>query len=169
MDENDRTYQEQLAAAKAAWTEAARSNPEKLNIDEFLGFLHPELSHPLMLQEAELLIIVLDKDSDQKLSKEEYLAPSHEEREIREKTFDACDHDGDGYLTKQELFPSLNPRGEVWAREAARRILAASDMDADGLISRAEFDLTKFTVLTPEKYFSKVQSEEAQSSVIMPW
>jgi hypothetical protein len=27
---------ERLAAAKAAWSEAARSNPDSLNIDEFL-------------------------------------------------------------------------------------------------------------------------------------
>ena len=42
--------QEKVAAAKAAWGEAARSNPEKLNIDEFLTFTHPEFSHPLIIQ-----------------------------------------------------------------------------------------------------------------------
>ena len=36
----DRIVKEKLAAAKAAWSEAARSNPDSLNIDEFLvGFL----------------------------------------------------------------------------------------------------------------------------------
>ncbi len=169
LDKNDRTYQEELAAAKAAWTEAAQSNPEKLNIDEFWDFLHPELSHHLILKEAELLLIFLDSNLDQKLSKEEYLAPNYKAQEIREKTFYACDHDGDEYLTREELFSSLNPRGEVWAREAAQRILVVSDMDGDNLISGAEFDLAKFTVLTPEKYFTKVQSEEAQESVVMPW
>ena len=32
----DRIVKEKLAAAKAAWSEAARSNPDSLNIDEFL-------------------------------------------------------------------------------------------------------------------------------------
>ena len=39
-----------MAAAKAAWKEAARSNPDALNIDEFLSFTHPEVSHSLRLQ-----------------------------------------------------------------------------------------------------------------------
>jgi len=33
---NNRIVKERLAAAKAAWSESARSNPEALNIDEFL-------------------------------------------------------------------------------------------------------------------------------------
>ncbi len=40
-----RLYKERLAAAKAAWGEAARSDPDKLNIDEFLTFSHPGNRH----------------------------------------------------------------------------------------------------------------------------
>lgn len=39
----ERRFKEAMAAAKAAWKEAARANPDKLNIDEFLSFKHPEL------------------------------------------------------------------------------------------------------------------------------
>ena len=49
--------QEKVAAAKAAWGEAARSNPEKLNIDEFLTFTHPEFSHPLIIQGSTTIIL----------------------------------------------------------------------------------------------------------------
>ncbi len=45
-----RREKERLAAAMAAWKEAARSNPESLNIDEFLAFTHPEVSHSLRIQ-----------------------------------------------------------------------------------------------------------------------
>ena len=39
-----------LASAKASWAEAARTNGDALNIDEFLSFTHPESSHSLMAQ-----------------------------------------------------------------------------------------------------------------------
>ena len=47
---DSRRAREKLAAAKAAWAEAARTNGEALNIDEFLSFTHPESSHSLLAQ-----------------------------------------------------------------------------------------------------------------------
>ena len=38
---------------KAQWSEAARDDPEKLTIDEFLAFRHPESSHASILQIVE--------------------------------------------------------------------------------------------------------------------
>ena len=38
---------------KASWSEAARSNPEQLTIDEFLAFRHPESSHATILSLVE--------------------------------------------------------------------------------------------------------------------
>ena len=64
--------QEKVAAAKAAWGEAARSDPEKLNIDEFLTFTHPEFSHPLIIQDSEATLGLLDADGDDVLSRDEY-------------------------------------------------------------------------------------------------
>ena len=61
-----------MAAAKAAWGEAARSDPEKLNIDEFLTFTHPEFSHPLIIQDSEATLGLLDADADDVLSEDEY-------------------------------------------------------------------------------------------------
>lgn len=36
---------EKILLDKAAWSEAANSDPDALNIDEFLTFRHPEHSH----------------------------------------------------------------------------------------------------------------------------
>lgn len=35
---------------RARWAEAARTDPDKLTLDEFLAFTHPESSHPALLQ-----------------------------------------------------------------------------------------------------------------------
>ena len=51
-----REVREALAEVKAAWSEAARTNPDAVNIDEFLGLEHPESSHTLLTQRVEVLI-----------------------------------------------------------------------------------------------------------------
>ena len=50
-----REVREALAEVKAAWSEAARTNPDAVNIDEFLGLEHPESSHTLLTQRVEVL------------------------------------------------------------------------------------------------------------------
>lgn len=35
---------------RARWSEAARNDPERLTLDEFLAFTHPESSHRALLQ-----------------------------------------------------------------------------------------------------------------------
>ena len=47
---------EAVANVKAAWSEAAKTNPEAVNIDEFLGLEHPESSHSLLTQRVEELM-----------------------------------------------------------------------------------------------------------------
>ena len=49
-----REVREALAEVKAAWSEAARTNPDAVNIDEFLGLEHPESSHSLLTQRVEV-------------------------------------------------------------------------------------------------------------------
>lgn len=41
---------------RAAWSEAARSDPDALNLDEFLAFRHPESSHATILTLVEELL-----------------------------------------------------------------------------------------------------------------
>ena len=50
-----REVREALAEVKAAWSEAARTNPDAVNIDEFLGLEHPESSHTLLTQRVEVI------------------------------------------------------------------------------------------------------------------
>lgn len=76
---------------KAAWSEAARSDPDHLTVDEFLAFRHPESSHATILALVEDLIekfgnylhnyfifvhflffFFLDRDGDDSLTEEEF-------------------------------------------------------------------------------------------------
>lgn len=48
-----RTLKESIMRDRARWAEAARNDPEKLALDEFLAFTHPESSHRALLQMVE--------------------------------------------------------------------------------------------------------------------
>ena len=74
-----------IAAAKAAWSEAARSNPDALNIDEFLAFTHPESSHSWLAQNAEEIFGRHDSDGDGKITEEEYINDPFMELQEEEK------------------------------------------------------------------------------------
>lgn len=154
LDPSSRTYKEMVAARKAAWKEAARSNPDRLNIDEFLSFVHPEFSHQQLLDEAGLVLDSLDSDGDEVLSPQEYLSRTlSQRRSLKEKTFRESDRNNDGSLTKSELFAAFDPKSEVWAMERANEIIFESDLNQNGLVDRDEFLLDNFEVLFPEKYF----------------
>jgi len=47
---------EKIAWDQAAWSEAAKTDPDFLNLDEFLSFRHPESSHSSLLSKADDLI-----------------------------------------------------------------------------------------------------------------
>ena len=48
-----RNLKEAIMRDRARWSEAARTDPEKLALDEFLAFTHPESSHRALLQMVE--------------------------------------------------------------------------------------------------------------------
>lgn len=48
-----RSLKEAIMRDRARWTEAARNDPDKLTLDEFLAFTHPESSHRALLQMVE--------------------------------------------------------------------------------------------------------------------
>ena len=81
---NSREMKVKIAAAKAAWSEAARSNPDALNIDEFLAFTHPESSHSWLAQNAEELFARHDSDGDGRITEQEYLSDPFLERDENE-------------------------------------------------------------------------------------
>lgn len=44
---------ETIQRDRARWAEAARTDPDRLALDEFLAFTHPESSHRALLQMVE--------------------------------------------------------------------------------------------------------------------
>lgn len=48
-----RTLKENIMRDRARWAEAARNDPDRLALDEFLAFTHPESSHRALLQMVE--------------------------------------------------------------------------------------------------------------------
>lgn len=57
---------------KASWTEAARSNPDSLTLDEFLAFTHPESSAANQLALVDELYDKFDRDGDELLTEDEF-------------------------------------------------------------------------------------------------
>lgn len=51
-----RDVKETIMRDRAAWSEAAKSDPDHLTLDEFLAFRHPESSHSTILSLVEELL-----------------------------------------------------------------------------------------------------------------
>ena len=124
-----RDIKESLANVKAAWSEATRTNPDAVNIDEFLGLEHPEsryvfstaqhstvqystfshkyiCSHSLLTQRVDEMMEKFDDDGDGKLIKSEYVTDPYKDLDkdeiaLREKEFDLIlDKNKDGVADK---------------------------------------------------------------------
>merc|ERR1719318_761768 len=83
-DTLSRDIKESFAHLKAAWSEAAHTNPDAVNIDEFLGLEHPESSHSFLTRRVEELMGKFDADDDGKLSKAEYLVDPYRDLSVEE-------------------------------------------------------------------------------------
>lgn len=144
--EMNRATKEKLAAAKAAWSEAARSNPDALNIDEFLSFSHPESSHSALAQQMEEMIGRHDDDGDGLISLDEYLDDPFVDftptelaaRRLRFK--EQIDTDGNSKADRRELLTFLDPKQVAQAKEEALRLITMADNDADGFLSWPEIE-----------------------------
>lgn len=139
----ERGLKEKLAAAKAAWSEAARTNPDALNIDEYLSFTHPESSHSALAQLIEELLGRHDDDDDSKISLNEYLDDpviefTEEELADRKRRFMAMDSNNDGLAERRELLVFHDPKHAAQAKEEAIRLMSMSDVDNDGLVDKNE-------------------------------
>ena len=112
---NSRKMKVQVAAAKAAWSEAARSNPDALNIDEFLAFTHPESSHSWLAQNAEEIFGRHDADGDGQISETEYINDpfsemQEEDKEEKRQEFreGMDDNKGKSYNCNEHIFKRLD-------------------------------------------------------------
>jgi len=139
-----RDIKESLARLKAAWSEAARTNPDAVNIDEFLGLEHPESSHSFLTQRVEELMGKFDADDDGKLSRSEYLLDPYKdlspnEMQIRNKEFtDVLDKNKDGVADKKEIVQFLDPKNPHWANDEAISLIHQADRDNNKMVSLEE-------------------------------
>lgn len=68
-----RTLKESIMRDRARWAEAARNDPERLALDEFLAFTHPESSHRALLQMVEDLFEKFGMDTSYFIWKRNFL------------------------------------------------------------------------------------------------
>lgn len=173
---NTRDTLEKISAAKAAWSEAARSNPNSLNIDEFLAFTHSEFSQPLIIRQVEDTLLMLDGDKNEALSLDEFIsnpslrgedADSRNRLEDKKREFEISDTDGDGVLSRRELLVNCDVKSNVWATIQASRLIRKFDTDKDKKLSLEEFtmkssstynfdDRTIIENLNPKQFFHEI-------------
>lgn len=73
-----RTLKESIMRDRARWAEAARNDPERLALDEFLAFTHPESSHRALLQMVEDLFEKFGMDTSYFIWKRNFLTFTNE-------------------------------------------------------------------------------------------
>lgn len=144
----DRDLKEKILLDKAMWFEAANSDPDALNIDEFLTFRHPEHSHVSLLKMVNDIISNLDENGDEQLSKDEFaqLGPDEMKHTAKEEwkkeriqEFEQnIDLNGDGQASRQELLMYNDPENPVHARSEARELVLEADSDGDHQLSLEE-------------------------------
>ena len=161
LSHTERSVKEKLAAAKAAWSEAARSNPDALNIDEFLAFTHPESSHSILAQQTEETLGRFDANGDGFITLEEHLSDPYiefnqEEITDRKRQFhEIMDSDGNGKVDRRELITYLDPKHPSQSKEEAFNLISLADLNGDGFLNWSEIK-----AFASEVYQSKWVSPE---------
>ncbi|OXU27859.1 hypothetical protein TSAR_005499 [Trichomalopsis sarcophagae] len=145
-----RALKEAIMRDRARWTEAARNDPDKLALDEFLAFTHPESSHRALLQMVEDLFEKFDRDGDEQLTEDEFSdlpsegagvdqslsMPASQER--REEFRHLIDKNKNGKADRAELLTYIDPRNPRHAIQEARHLIDLSDVDQDGKLKLSE-------------------------------
>lgn len=163
----NRKVLEKILLDKAAWSEAANSDPDALNIDEFLTFRHPEHSHVSLLNMVNDIINNLDSDGDEMLTEEEFMSMPMEEtskisekewKEQRRKEFrEVIDMNRDGKVNRQELLMYNDPENPVLAKREARELISLADLNGDGKLSIKEI-LSKKDIFMGSKMIDTAKS-----------
>ncbi|XP_063231033.1 45 kDa calcium-binding protein isoform X5 [Bacillus rossius redtenbacheri] len=179
-----RSMKEAIMRDRASWSEAARSDPDHLTLDEFLAFRHPESSHAAVLALVDELLDKLDRDGDEVLTEEEFSSLQAEGdgekegetlmqgKEERRKEFkEVIDRDKNGKADRTELLSAwgrsararlcpqryMDPKNPRHAREEARSLLALADTDSDARLSLPEI-LSKTDLFLASKMVDTARS-----------
>lgn len=161
-----RKLKENIMRDRARWAEAARNDPERLALDEFLAFTHPESSHRALLQMVEDLFEKFDRDGDEQLTEDEFSdLPAEgmgldlrEEKhqpiggsEDRRKEFrHLVDKNKNGKADRTELLMYIDPRNPRHAIQEAQHLITLSDTNLDGKLNLLEI-LTKMDLFLDSK------------------
>ncbi|KAF2368836.1 EF-hand domain [Trinorchestia longiramus] len=135
-----REEKESIMRDKAAWSEAARGDPDVLSLDEFLAFHHPESSHAAIIAKVEELLAFLDSNSDGTLTRDEY-CQNNQGNELAvciQEKFIEVDSNADGKIDRKELVLYRDPRHPHHSRLEMDRLFRAADADADGRLTLPE-------------------------------
>jgi len=145
LDEKDprlRTLREKIAWDQAAWSETAKTEPDFLNLDEFLSFRHPESSSSSLLSKADDIMGEYDRDADETLTWEEYssipinsILVKYTEDKREEEFYNFIDRNRDGKLDKKEILAYVDPRNPRHSHLEAIALMQLSDTNGDSQLS----------------------------------
>lgn len=137
-----RTLREKIAWDQAAWSETAKTEPDFLNLDEFLSFRHPESSSSSLLSKADDIIGEYDRDADESLTWEEYssipinsILVKYTEDKREEEFYNFIDRNRDGKLDKREILAYVDPRNPRHSHLEAIALMQLSDKNGDSQLS----------------------------------
>ncbi|XP_033224065.1 45 kDa calcium-binding protein [Belonocnema kinseyi] len=152
--ELSRQLKEIIMRDRARWSEVAATDPEKLSLDEFLAFTHPESSHRALLQMVEDLFEKFDRDGDEQLTEDEFadlpsdgmgldlreepLQPVGGSEERRKEFRHLIDKNKDGKADRTELLMYIDPRNPRHAIQEAQHLIDLSDLNHDGKLNLSE-------------------------------
>lgn len=124
---------------------------KRIKAEEILGLIEA-LGGQVDCSHVKELVRACQNSEDNSLGLEEFLEQwtlfkqkldddDEDEEEIKE-AFKMYDQDGDGYITRDEMFAALTQMGFVRnCEEEARKCMDEMDLDRDGKVSYAEFVL----------------------------
>ncbi|XP_053989387.1 45 kDa calcium-binding protein isoform X1 [Hylaeus volcanicus] len=149
-----RSLKESIMRDRARWTEAARNDPERLALDEFLAFTHPESSHRALLQMVDDLFEKFDRDGDEQLTEDEFSdlpadgmgldlrEDKHEtvggSEDRRQEFRHLIDKNKNGKADRIELLMYIDPTNPRHAIQEAQHLINLSDTNLDGKLNLPE-------------------------------
>ncbi|XP_055375309.1 calumenin-A [Condylostylus longicornis] len=142
------SYKTMLNRDRRRWAAASTGDGETLTFEEFTVFLHPEdvprMRNVVVLETLE----DIDRDKDGKISVDEYIGDMYKHSENEEepdwvvserdvfKKF--RDHDGDGFLNKEEIHEWITPKDFDHAEAEAKHLVFEADTNEDNRLTKDE-------------------------------